>query len=47
MQPVVEAMYPEQAALHKDDSAVTEGTTLHRVDSKAGLTFEELFDRYN
>jgi RNA polymerase sigma-70 factor, ECF subfamily len=46
MQPVVGAMYPEQVALHKDDSAVTEGTTLQRVDSKADLTFEELFDRY-
>ncbi len=45
MQPVVGAMYPEQMALHKDESAVTEG--LQRVDSMAGLTFEELFDRYN
>jgi RNA polymerase sigma-70 factor, ECF subfamily len=45
MQPLVGAMYPEQMALHKDDSAGTEG--LQRVESKVGLTFEELFDRYN
>jgi len=38
-------MYPEQVALHKDESAATEGR--QRVDSKAGPTFEELFDRYN
>jgi RNA polymerase sigma-70 factor, ECF subfamily len=38
-------MYPEQMALHKDKSAVTEG--LQRVDTKAGLSFEELFDRYS
>ena len=47
MQSVVETMVPEEMALHKDNSAVTEGTTLQRVDSKTDLTFEELFDRYN
>jgi RNA polymerase sigma-70 factor, ECF subfamily len=40
-------MYPDELALPKDDGAVTQGSTLQRVDSKVDISFEELFDRYS
>src|SRR5512136_509682 len=40
-------MYPDELALAKDDSAVTQGTALEHTSSKIGLTFEELFEHYN
>jgi len=40
-------MYPDELALRKDDSAITQGSALERVDSKIDLTFEELFERYS
>jgi RNA polymerase sigma-70 factor (ECF subfamily) len=40
-------MYPDELTLPKDDSAVTEGAILDRVNSRIGLTFDELFERYS
>lgn len=40
-------MYPDELALSKDDSAVTQGAALEHTGSKIGLTFEELFERYS
>jgi len=40
-------MYPDELALPEEDHAVTQGSTLERVGSQAGLTFEELFERYS
>ena len=40
-------MYPDELALPKDDGAVTQGSTLQRVESKVGLSFDELFNRYS
>jgi RNA polymerase sigma-70 factor, ECF subfamily len=40
-------MYPNEMALPKDDGAVTQGTTLQRIDSKVDIGFDELFDRYS
>ncbi len=39
-------MYPDELALPKDDSAVTQESTLEKVDSKVDISFDELFDRY-
>ena len=38
---------PDELALAKEDSAVTQGSTLEHVGSRIGLTFEELFERYS
>jgi RNA polymerase sigma-70 factor, ECF subfamily len=40
-------MYPDELALAKEDSAVTQRSTLDCVDRKIGLTFDELFERYH
>jgi RNA polymerase sigma-70 factor (ECF subfamily) len=40
-------MYPDELALAKQDSAVTQGSTLGEVGSRLGLTFDELFERYS
>jgi RNA polymerase sigma-70 factor, ECF subfamily len=40
-------MYPDELALAKQDSAVTQGAALESVGSKIGLTFDELFERYS
>jgi RNA polymerase sigma-70 factor, ECF subfamily len=40
-------MYPDELALTKENSAVTQGTTLEHVGSPIGLTFDELFERYS
>ncbi len=40
-------MYPDELALAKDDSAVTQGTALESVHSNIHLTFDELFERYS
>ena len=40
-------MYPDELALAKQDSAVTQGSTLENVGSRVGLTFDELFERYH
>jgi RNA polymerase sigma-70 factor, ECF subfamily len=40
-------MYPDELALTKEDSAVTQGSILERTGSKIGLTFDELFERYS
>lgn len=40
-------MYPDELVLSKDESAVSQGVTRERVDSKDRLSFEELFDRYS
>ncbi len=40
-------MYPDELALHEDNSTVAQGSTLERVDAKIGLTFDELFERYH
>lgn len=40
-------MYPDQLSLQKDDSAMPQRAILERIDSGVGLTFEELFERYN
>ena len=40
-------MYPDELALPKDDGAVTQGSTLQRVESKIDLSFDELFNRYS
>jgi RNA polymerase sigma-70 factor (ECF subfamily) len=39
-------MYPDELTLPKDDSAVTQGAILERANSRIGLTFEEVFERY-
>jgi RNA polymerase sigma-70 factor (ECF subfamily) len=40
-------MYPDELALIKDDSAVTQGSTLELAGSKIDLSFEEIFQRYS
>jgi len=40
-------MYPDELALHKEDSAVAQGSALELADSKIDISFEELFDRYS
>lgn len=40
-------MYPDELVLSKDESAVSQGVTRERVDSKDRISFEELFDRYS
>jgi RNA polymerase sigma-70 factor, ECF subfamily len=40
-------MFPDQLSLQKDDSAMPQGAILDRTDHGIGLTFEELFERYN
>ena len=40
-------MYPDELVLSKDESAVSRGVTLERVDSEDRISFEELFDRYS
>jgi len=40
-------MFPDQLSLQKDDSAMPQRAILDRTDPGVGLTFEELFERYN
>jgi RNA polymerase sigma-70 factor, ECF subfamily len=40
-------MYPDELALAKEDSAVTQGSALESVHSNIDLTFDELFERYS
>ncbi len=40
-------MYPDELALAKEDSAVTQRSTLETAVSRVGLTFDELFERYS
>ena len=40
-------MFPDQLSLQKDDSAMPQRAILDRTDQGVGLTFEELFERYN
>jgi RNA polymerase sigma-70 factor (ECF subfamily) len=40
-------MFPDQLSLQKDDSAVPQRAILDRTDQGVGVTFEELFERYN
>jgi RNA polymerase sigma-70 factor (ECF subfamily) len=40
-------MFPDELSLPKEDSAITQGTILDGIDSRIGLTFEELFVRYS
>jgi RNA polymerase sigma-70 factor (ECF subfamily) len=40
-------MYPDELALAKQNGAVTERSILDQAGSRVGLTFEELFERYN
>jgi RNA polymerase sigma-70 factor, ECF subfamily len=40
-------MFPDQLSLQEDDSAMPQRAILDRIDSGIGLTFEELFERYN
>ncbi len=40
-------MYPDELALAKEDSAVTQRSVLEQAGSKIGLTFDELFERYS
>lgn len=40
-------MFPDQLSLQKDDSAMPQRSILDRTDPGIGLTFEELFERYN
>ena len=40
-------MYPDELTLPKDDSAVPQGVILDQADSRIGLTFEQLFERYS
>jgi RNA polymerase sigma-70 factor (ECF subfamily) len=40
-------MYPDELTLPKDDSAVPQGAILERANPRIGLTFEELFERFN
>jgi RNA polymerase sigma-70 factor (ECF subfamily) len=39
-------MYPDELALRKEDDAVTQESTLERLNSKIELSFDELFERY-
>jgi RNA polymerase sigma-70 factor, ECF subfamily len=39
-------MYPDELTLPKDDSSVTQGAILEQANSKIGLSFDELFERY-
>jgi RNA polymerase sigma-70 factor (ECF subfamily) len=40
-------MYPEELALHEDNSAIVQESALAGIDSKLELTFDELFERYS
>jgi len=40
-------MYPDELALAKEDSAVTQRSNLESAVSRVGLTFDELFERYS
>jgi len=40
-------MYPDELALAKQNSAVTERSILEKSGSRVGLTFEELFEHYS
>jgi RNA polymerase sigma-70 factor, ECF subfamily len=40
-------MYPDELALHKDDSAATQGSTLELTGSRVDLSFEDIFHRYS
>lgn len=40
-------MYPDELVLSKDEGAATQESAPDRVDSKDGISFDELFDRYN
>jgi RNA polymerase sigma-70 factor (ECF subfamily) len=40
-------MYPDELALPKEESAVTQGSSLECVDQRISLTFDELFERYS
>jgi len=39
-------MFPDQLSLPKEDSAMPQRAILDGIDSRVGLTFEELFERY-
>ncbi len=40
-------MYPDELALAKQNSAVTDRSILDQAGSRVGLTFEELFEHYS
>jgi RNA polymerase sigma-70 factor (ECF subfamily) len=40
-------MYPDELVLSKDESSVSKGVALKRVDAEDRIGFEELFDRYS
>jgi len=40
-------MYPDQLSLPKEDSAMPQRAILEGIDARIGLTFEELFERFN
>lgn len=40
-------MYPKELVLSKDEGTGTRESSLERVDSKGGISFEELFERYS
>jgi RNA polymerase sigma-70 factor (ECF subfamily) len=40
-------MYPDELALPKEESAVTQGSSLECVGQGISLTFDELFERYS
>ena len=40
-------MFPDQLSLPKEDSAMPQGAILDGIDSRIGLTFEQLFERYS
>lgn len=40
-------MYPDELALPKEDSAITQGPALECIGSNVGLTFDEIFERYS
>jgi RNA polymerase sigma-70 factor, ECF subfamily len=40
-------MFPDQLSLPEENSAIQQGTILDGIDSRVGLTFEEMFERYS
>jgi RNA polymerase sigma-70 factor (ECF subfamily) len=44
---VERVMYPDELALAKEESAVTQRSTRESLGQGIGLTFDELFERYN
>lgn len=40
-------MYPDQLSLPDEDSALSQGAILDGVDSRIGLTFDQMFERHN